>query len=185
LSSLLPLLLLGACAVGVETALGGWLTTYSHRASPGGVGEGAFATFLFMLGIVLSRLLFSTSLLEKIGRKRVLRYAFWSTAVFLALLIAGHHRLVIDIASMLCGLSIGPLYPLLLAFLLELSPKGWIFAAAGAGSAIFPWLTGAVSAHLGSLRYGLLAPWGAALLMIALIPVSFRSSRPSTLNSEL
>ncbi|MGH9587403.1 MAG: MFS transporter [Acidobacteriaceae bacterium] len=185
LSFLLPLVLMATCSVGVETALGGWLSTYSHRSHPAGVGEGAFATLLFMLGIVLSRLLFSTSLLERIGRERVLRWAFWSTAVWVALLIAGHDRLLIDAASLLCGLSIGPLYPLLLAFLLARCPSGWIFAAAGAGSAIFPWLTGVISTQAGSLRYGLLAPWGATLLMIVLTPIGLRNARPRAVAAEL
>lgn len=185
LSFLLPLVLMATCSVGVETALGGWLSTYSHRSHPGGVGEGAFATLLFMLGIVLSRLVFSTSLLEKMGRERVLRWAFWSTAVWMSLLIASHDRLLIDATSLLCGLSIGPLYPLLLAFVLARCPSGWVFAAAGMGSAVFPWLTGVVSAQTGSLRYGLLAPWGAALMMIALTPIGLRSARASAVPSEL
>jgi fucose permease len=185
LSFLLPLVLLATCSVGIETALGGWLTTYSRRSHPGGVGEGAFATLLFMLGIVLSRLLFSTSLLEKIGRERVLRWAFWSTAVWVAVLIASHDRLLIDAASLLCGLSIGPLYPLLLAFLLARCPSGWILAAAGAGSAVFPWITGVISTQAGSLRYGLLAPWGAALLMIALTPMGLRGARSGAIAAEL
>ena len=185
LSFLLPLVLMATCSVGIEAALGGWLTTYSRRSHPGGVGEGAFATLLFMLGIVLSRLLFSTSLLEKIGRERVLRWVFWSTAVWVAVLIASQDRLLIDAASLLCGLSIGPLYPLLLAFLLARCPSGWILAAAGAGSAVFPWITGVISTQAGSLRYGLLAPWGAALLMIALTPMGLRGARSGAIAAEL
>lgn len=185
LSFLLPLVLMATCSVGVETALGGWLSTYSHRSNPGGVGEGAFATLLFMLGIVLSRLVFSTSLLEKIGRERVLRWAFCSTAVWVALLIASHDRMLIDAASLLCGLSVGPLYPLLLAFVLARCPSGWVIAAAGAGSAIFPWLTGVISTQSGSLRYGLLATLGAALLMIALTPIGLRGARAAAVASEI
>jgi fucose permease len=88
---------------------------------------------------------------------------------------------LIDLAAGLCGLSIGPLYPLLLSFLLERFPRGWIFAMAGIGSAAFPWLTGMLSAQLGSLRFGLLAPGGAALLMIVLSFVSLRSVNRSGL----
>jgi MFS family permease len=68
----LPLVLVVMCAVGVETALSGWLTTYSHRADPHGSGKEAFAIALFMFGIVLSRLGFSTSLLKVIGRQRAI-----------------------------------------------------------------------------------------------------------------
>jgi len=52
LGSLLPLVILSVCAVGVEGSLSGWLTTYSHRAGRAGVGEAglggaAIATSLF------------------------------------------------------------------------------------------------------------------------------------------
>lgn len=177
LQSFLPLLLLAVGSVGVETALSGWLSTYSHRASPQGVAQGALATFLFMLGIVSSRWLFSTSLLARIGRRRLLHAALWGTMGSVMLLIAGHHDLLIGLASALCGLSIGPLFPLLLSFLLERFPKGWIFAAAGAGSAVFPWLTGLLSTQFGSLRYGLIAPFLAAVAMIVLGSACFRPAK--------
>jgi len=172
---LLPLALLAMCAVGVETTLSGWLTTYSHRADPHGAGRGAFAAAIFMLGIVLSRLAFSTSLLKAIGRHRLLHATLWGTAASVVLCIIGHRALAIDMAAGLAGLSIGPLYPLLIAFFLERSSRNWIFAAAGIGSAVFPWITGLLSAQFGSLRMGLIAPCGAALLMIVLSAVSLRS----------
>lgn len=164
--SLVPLLVLSVCAIGVETALSGWLTTYSHRASPFEFGGGAVATALFMFGIVFSRFAASTRLLARIGRQRAFRSALWGAAAAVVLLIAGHHPLAIDLAATLAGLSVGPQFPLLLSFLLERSPRGWIFAVAGMGSAVFPWLTGLLSSHYGSLRYGLLAPCGAAVLML-------------------
>jgi fucose permease len=97
-------------------------------------------------------------------------------------LIAVHSLALIQVASALCGLFIGPLYPLVLSFLLERSARGWIFAMAGIGSALFPWLTGVLSAHLGGLRYGLIAPCGAAFLMVLLLSVTFRSATPSVRN---
>jgi fucose permease len=183
LEFLLPLIILAGCAVGVETALSGWLTTYSLRADPRGSGRWALAVSCFMLGIVLSRLAFSTSLLKIIGRQQVLYAALWGTVVSVALLIAGRHIAAIDFAAGLCGLSIGPLYPLLLSFILERFPRGWIFAVAGAGSAVFPWVTGLLSARFGSLRYGLILPCGAALLMTALYAISCRSVNSSGLTT--
>lgn len=164
--SLVPLLVLSVCAIGVETALSGWLTTYSHRASPLEFGGGAVATALFMFGIVSSRFAASTRLLGKAGRQRTLRSALWCSAAAVGLLIAGHRPLAIDLTAALAGLSVGPQFPLLLSFLLERSPRGWIFAVSGLGSVLFPWMTGLLSAHYGSLRYGLLAPCGAAVLML-------------------
>jgi fucose permease len=181
--SLLPLVVLAMCAVGVESALSGWLTTYSHRADPQGAEGAALATSLFYFGIVLSRLAFSTRLLAMVGRRRVLGATLWGTAASVALLIAMHSTAPIRAAAGLAGLCIGPLYPLLLSFLLERSPRGWIFAVAGMGSAIFPWLTGLLSAHYGSLRYGLIAPCGAALVMILLLPIGLRPASTPLPNS--
>jgi fucose permease len=166
--ALAALVILAMCAVGVESSLSGWLTTYSHRADPRDLTGGALATSLFWLGILLSRLVASTRLLSVLGRSRVLSATLYGTAAAVILLIAAHRGLLIDAAAGLGGLSIGPVYPLLLSFLLERSPQGWIFAVAGLGSALFPWATGALSERLGSLRYGLIAPCAAAAVMIVL-----------------
>jgi fucose permease len=111
-----------------------------------------------------------------IGRQRVVLAALCGVAASVALLISARTPSAIQVTSGLCGLSIGPLFPLLLSFLLERSPRGWIFAVAGMGSALLPWLTGILSAHNGSLRYGLIAPFGTALLMLVLFSVSFRTA---------
>lgn len=162
------LVLLAMCAVGVESSLSGWLTTYSHRANLQDVTGGALATSLFWLGILVSRLASSTRLLAVLGRLRVLSGTLLGTLTAVLLLIAARHGLAIDAAAALGGISIGPVYPLLLSYLLERSPRGWIFAVAGLGSALFPWMTGALSQHLGSLRLGLIAPCAAAGAMVVL-----------------
>jgi fucose permease len=180
--SLWPLVVLAMCAVGVESSLSGWLTTYSHRAGPAGVsgaglGGAAIATSVFWGGIMLSRLLFSTRLLAMMGRRRVLYLTLWGAAASVALLVGADDSALIRVAAAMAGLCVGPLYPLLLSYLLERTARGWIFAVAGLGSAIFPWLTGVLSTRFGSLRYGLIAPCCAALLMIVLLTVSLRPGK--------
>jgi FHS family glucose/mannose:H+ symporter-like MFS transporter len=165
---LLPLLLMAMCSVGIEASLSGWLTTYAHRADSEGVGGAALASSLFWFGIVVSRLAFSTRLLELVGRRRLFHAILWGVAACLVLLVAAYHPAPIRVAALLTGLCIGPLYPLLLSFILQRFSHGWIFAVPGIGSALLPWITGLFSAHFGSLHYGLIAPCGAALLMVAL-----------------
>jgi fucose permease len=184
LGSLLPLLVLAMCSVGVETALSGWLTTYSHRANPNGGEAAALSTSIFWLGMVLSRLIFSTRLLAITGRSRVLRATLWGVAASVGLLVVVHSTVPIRLAAGLAGLCIGPVYPLLLSFLLERSSHGWVFAVAGIGSAVLPWFTGLLSAHFGSLRYGLIAPCGAAVLMIVLSSISIRTAPSSVASSR-
>ena len=173
--AILSLVILAMFAVGVETSLSGWLTTYSHRADPRAATGGAVATACFLTGMLLSRLIFSTRLLAMLGRSRVLTMTLSATAASVILLIAAHHGAAIDAAAAIGGISIGPVYPLLLSFLLEHAPSGWVFAVAGLGSAVFPWTTGVLSERFGSLRMGLIAPLLAAAAMIVLRVVAIEN----------
>lgn len=173
----LQLILLAMCSVGVEAALSGWLTTYSHRAGLKSLAGAAVATSLFWLGGMLSRLAFSTPLLAKIGRQATLRSAIWGVLGSVAALIAAPSPAMILVSAGVAGLCVGPLYPLLLSFLLERSARGWIFSVGGIGAAFFPWFTGLVSAHFHSLRLGLLAPCGAGLMMVILQSIGARSDK--------
>ncbi len=175
LAFFLPLIILAMCAVGVEAALSGWLTTYSHRAGLRSLAGSAFATSLFFLGGLLSRLAFSTRLLARIGRNTTLLGAVWGVLASVTVLVAAPYPAVILAVAGVAGLCIGPVYPLLLSYLLERSARGCIFAVGGLGAAFFPWLTGLLSAHLNSLRLGLIAPCGAALLMVVLRTVAART----------
>lgn len=166
LKALLPLVILAMCAVGVEGALSGWLTTYSHRAGLHSLAGAALATSLFWFGEMLSRLAFSTRLLAKIGRRATLHATVWGVLLSLAALVAAPWPSAILAVAAVAGICIGPLYPLLLAFMLEHSARGWIFAVGGVGAAVFPWLTGALSSHFSSLRMGLMAPCAAGLIMV-------------------
>ncbi|HZP07233.1 MAG TPA: MFS transporter [Terracidiphilus sp.] len=173
----LQLILLAMCSVGVEAALSGWLTTYSHRAGLKSLAGAAVATSLFWLGGMLSRLAFSTRLLAKIGRRATLQGAMWGVLASVAALIAATSPAMILAVAGVAGLCIGPLYPLLLSFLLERSARGWIFSVGGIGAAFFPWLTGLLSAHFHSLRLGLLAPCGAGLMMVILQSIGARPAK--------
>jgi FHS family glucose/mannose:H+ symporter-like MFS transporter len=170
--ALLPLVILAMCAVGVEAAMSGWLTTYSHRAGLRSPAGAALATSLFWFGEMLSRLAFSTRLLAKIGRRATLHATIGGVLVSLIALIAVPSPSAILAVAAIAGICIGPLYPLLLSFMLEHSARGWIFAVGGLGAAIFPWLTGALSSHFHSLRFGLMAPCAAGLIMVLLQAVT-------------
>ena len=178
---LLAFVVLAMCSVGVEAALSGWLTTYSHRAGLNSLAGSALATSLFWFGEMLSRLAFSTRLLAKMGRRATLRVTIGGVLITAVALVAAPYPSAILVIAALAGISVGPLYPLLLSFMLEHSARGWIFAVGGLGAAIFPWLTGLLSAHFHSLRFGLAAPCAAALLMALLQFVAVhRTDTPET-----
>jgi MFS family permease len=165
------LLLMAMTTVGVETTLSGWLTTYSQRAGMRSLAGAALATSIFCLGEMLSRLAFSTRLLAKSRRRAVLQWGAWGVTISSIMVIAAPHPWLILVAAGAAGVFIGPLYPLSLSYLLEISPWGWFFAVGGLGAALFPWLTGLVSAHYHSLRYGLVVSCAGGLLMIGLCAV--------------
>jgi MFS transporter, FHS family, glucose/mannose:H+ symporter len=167
------LLLLAMTSVGIETTLSGWLTTYSHRAGMGSLAGAALATSIFCFGEMLSRLIFSTRLLAKSGRWVVLQSGVWGVTISAILLIAAPRPWLILVAAGAAGAFIGPLYPLALSYLLELSPLGWFFSVGGLGAALFPWITGLVSAHYHSLRYGLAVPCATGLAMIGISALMF------------
>lgn len=175
--AIVSLVILAMCAVGVETSLSGWLTTYSHRADPRAATGGAVATACFLTGMLISRFVFSTRLLAMLGRSRLLSITLATTAASVTMLIAAHHGLAIDAAAALGGIGIGPVYPLLLSYLLEHTPSGWVFAVAGLGSAVFPWTTGVLSERLGSLRMGLMIPLLGAAVMIVLRVIAIESDQ--------
>ncbi len=181
--ALLFLVILAMCSVGIEAALSGWLTTYSHRAGLRSLAGAALATSLFWFGEMLSRLAFSTRLLRAIGRRATLHATICGILVSVAALIAAPHPSAILAVAVLAGICIGPLYPLLLAFMLEHSARGWIFAVGGVGAAVFPWLTGLLSSRFHSLRFGLLAPCAAALAMALLQFVAVRRTNTSALSA--
>jgi MFS transporter, FHS family, glucose/mannose:H+ symporter len=172
------LLLLAMITVGVEAALSGWLTTYSHRAGMRSLAGAALVTSIFWLGEMISRLVFSTRLLAKAGRRTVLQWGIWGATISSILLIVAPHPWVIFGAAGAAGVFIGPLYPLSLSYLLELSPRGWFFAVGGMGAALFPWLTGLISAHFHSLRLGLMVPSVAGFGMIGLTAMLLGRIRP-------
>ncbi len=174
------LLLLAMTTVGVESSLSGWLTTYSHRAGMHSLAGAALATSIFWFGEMLSRLIFSTRLLAKVGRRRVLRWGIWGVTVAAVAVIAAPQPWLILVAAGVAGVFIGPLYPLSLSYLLELSPWGWLFAMGGMGAALFPWITGLVSAHFHSLRYGLMVPCITGVAMAALNWLIFRGRQSET-----
>jgi MFS family permease len=168
------LLLLAMTTVGVESSLSGWLTTYSHRAGMHNLAGAALATSIFWFGEMLSRLIFSTRLLAKVGRRQVLQWGIWGVTVAAVAVIAAPQPWLILVAAGAAGVFIGPLYPLSLSYLLELSPWGWFFAMSGMSAALFPWITGLVSAHFHSLRYGLMVPCFTGVAMAALNWLIFR-----------
>ncbi len=162
----LRLCLAAAAAVGLESAIGGWLTTYTERMAHG-AGFAVSANSFFWFGLLLSRAAHSF----RIGHRL---HSRWGVGIHLACVITGVLALVLapveavlPLAALLSGFGLGPLYPLTLAFALPRYRSTAVFVSAGLGASLLPWLTGVVSTSFHSLRAGLAAPVTTLVVLLA------------------
>lgn len=166
--------LISALAVGVEAALGGWLTTYVKRTDHSIAGA-VTATSAFWAGLLLSRALHATPLLGRFAPVTVMRWHSCVVAAGLLLLLSLHQPWALLALPVILGFGLGPLYPVLLALIVPRHRGNRVFFAAGLGSAAVPWLTGFFSTRAGSLRVGLLVPCVAACVLALLTVTVLRS----------
>lgn len=158
--------------VGVENALGGWLPSYAIRVNS--TAHASTIAFDFWTAELIGRLLMATPL-NHLREETLYRLAATLLVLTQALLIFAHHLGPghIIALTLLAGLTIAPLYPLILAFLFTRAGRhprlGPLFAAASLGGATLPWFTGIVSTHFQNLRAGLAVPaiGTAAMLLLA------------------
>jgi MFS transporter, FHS family, glucose/mannose:H+ symporter len=172
--ALLPLFVFGSAIfiyIGVENSLGGWLPSYAVRTNP---SLHASSISLYFWIAELTGRVFVTALMTLFGEAALYR-------ICLALLILTQILLcataTISAASVITltvigALSLAPLYPLIVSFMLARTGNharlGSIFATASFGGASLPWLTGVFSTHFHGLRAGLLVPAAGTVLLLFL-----------------
>jgi fucose permease len=171
--------------IGNENALGGWLPSFAIRNDP--AMDASTVALLYWLAELLSRLLMAALLSVITERALYLVSLLLLFLTQIALLIAMHPApALILTATAITGAALGPLYPLIVSFLLSRTGQhanlGPLFALASFGGATLPWLTGLVSTSFGGLRPGLLVPAVATLLLLALSPAIMH--RPHNLSTK-
>ncbi|KAG8924709.1 hypothetical protein FRC02_010232 [Tulasnella sp. 418] len=140
--------------VGTEVTIGGWIVTYLIEVRGGGLSSG-YVSSGFFGGLTLGRV----ALLwvnKKVGEKRVV-YLYTVGAIGLELVVWLVPNLIGNaVAVSIVGVLLGPLYPICLNVAAELLPQsilsgsiGWIAGFGQAGSAIFPFITGAMASKHG------------------------------------
>ncbi|KAG9126758.1 hypothetical protein FRC07_002093 [Ceratobasidium sp. 392] len=163
--------------VGTEVTIGGWIVTFVIEERGGGPG--------FFGGLMLGRV----ALLwvnEKIGERRVI-YLYSVLAIGLELVVWRVPNIIGNgVAVSLVGLiladhirSTGPFYPIAMNITGKIVPRwiltgsiGWIASFGQAGSAVFPFMTGALAQKHGVkvLQPMLIGMIGAMLVLWTLIP---------------
>ncbi|EIN08470.1 MFS general substrate transporter [Punctularia strigosozonata HHB-11173 SS5] len=163
--------------VGVEVTIGGWIVTYVIDVRHGGRSSGYISSGFFG-GLTVGRvaLLWVNRL---VGERRVLfLYAILAIALELVVwlvpsLIGG------AVAVSLVGVLLGPFYPIVMNHSGRILPRwlltgciGWIAGFGQAGSAILPFITGAISQKAGikSLQPLLVSMMGLMIVLWALVP---------------
>jgi fucose permease len=163
------LVLMTATIVGTEASAGAWLATYTRRGGHSLTDTIAAPTALWA-GLLLSRAMWSLKL--RVSQVVTVRGSLGLMTLASVLLLATNSAWVVLGAAFCMGFGIGPVYPLLLAWVLNFYRGGAIFFMAGLGSSLMPWLTGVVSARTGSLRTGLVVPMLGTMAMLALASLS-------------
>ncbi|KAK4048968.1 hypothetical protein OIO90_005603 [Microbotryomycetes sp. JL221] len=133
--------------VGSEVSIGGWIITFLIENRDGGASAGYVATG-FWAGLTLGRAI-STPLNNWVGEKRIL-YIYLGIAIGLELAIWFADSLVGNAVTVgLVGLIIGPIYPVTMSVCTKVLPRSMhasgIGFIAAFGSALFPFITGALA----------------------------------------
>ncbi|KAK7684562.1 hypothetical protein QCA50_012509 [Cerrena zonata] len=140
--------------VGVEVTLGGWTVTYVINERGGGPSAGYISSGFFG-GLTFGRLALLW-LNKKVGERLVV-FIYIVLAIALELVVWLVPSLIGDaIAVSFVGVLLGPVYPIVMNHSARILPPwlltgciGWIAGFGQAGSALLPFLTGAIASSKG------------------------------------
>ena len=173
----LPLFVFGAAAflyIGTENSLGGWLPSYAVRTDPT-LHASSISTY-FWIAELTGRILI-TFLMTILSEATLYRICLGLLILTQILFCATTHISAAGIVTLtvLGALSLAPLYPLIVSFLLARTGNharlGALFATASLGGATLPWLTGVFSTQFHSLGTGFLVPATGVALLLVLSPI--------------
>ncbi|MXX74430.1 MAG: hypothetical protein F4210_05520 [Holophagales bacterium] len=169
--------------VGIENSVGGWLVSLADQFQ-----AGRSATSLWIGSGFWAALLASRAAAPLVLR-RMSEPTLYTAGVVLAgggllgLLLSGSQA-GLAVAAVAAGAGLAPLFPLTISFLADLTAAtrsrntGWVFALAGAGGAVLPWLTGRLAGGADGLAAGFVAPIGGLVLLALLFGLLRRLSAP-------
>ncbi|PFH48670.1 hypothetical protein AMATHDRAFT_64868 [Amanita thiersii Skay4041] len=140
--------------VGVEVTIGGWIVTFIINVRHGGPSSGYISSGFFA-GLMLGRVLLIW-VNEKVGNRRVM-YIYALLAIGLEIVIWFTPSLIGNaIAVAIVGMLLGPMYPIAMIHSGKVLPQwlltssiGWVAGFGQAGSAVLPFMTGAIAQRWG------------------------------------
>jgi fucose permease len=164
--------------VGVETVVGGWITTYAHRFGGMTLAHASLTVSLYWLALLAGRWVGSVAL-KSVAERTVLVPGLGVALIAVTMLLAPHSTAMMLVAVVVAGAGLGPVFPIgisrMLARVRDHRNTGWVFAMCASGGAVLPWVTGLVSTRSGSLRIGFAVPVAAlaAILVLAVAENAF------------
>ncbi|KAG2124448.1 MFS general substrate transporter [Suillus clintonianus] len=172
--------------VGVEVTVGGWMVTYIIDVRGGGPSSGYISSGFFgglMIGRVGLLWVNKKASLYPVGERRVL-FIYSALAIGLQLIVWLVPSLIGGgVAVAIIGVFLGPMYPIAMNHTVRILPEwlvtgsiGWIAGFGQAGSALLPFLTGAIASKTGikSLQPFLVSMMVFMTVLWALVPRTAR-----------
>lgn len=157
--------------VGAESTIGGWMSTYASRAIAWNFTRSNLAAACFWAALLAGRGI-APVILQFMSELRLYLLSIGCASVGILTLVEAHDARTLLAGACCTGLALAPVFPLTISLFLARAQNtvnaGWVFAVAGFGGAVLPWLTGVVSTETHSLRTGLLLSFAAAVAMLLL-----------------
>ncbi|TFY55750.1 hypothetical protein EVG20_g9203 [Dentipellis fragilis] len=163
--------------VGVEVTLGGWIVTYVRQVRGGGASSGYISAGFFG-GLMVGRV--ALLWVNKAIGERLVIFFYVLLAIGLELVIWLVPSLIGGaVAVSIVGVLLGPVYPIVMNESSRILPRwlltgciGWIAGFGQTGSAILPFMTGAIASKAGikSLQPVLVSMMGLLVVLWALVP---------------
>lgn len=171
LAAILLFSAIGFLYVGAESTIGGWMSTYAARAIAWDFTRSNLAAACFWAALLAGRGL-APVILRYVSELRLFLLSIACASLGILVLVQAHTSPALLAGACCTGLALGPIFPLTISLFLARAPEtrnaGWVFAVAGFGGAVLPWLTGIISTASHSLRSGLLLSLAAAAAMLLL-----------------
>jgi len=159
--------------VGVESSVGGWISSYARRV---GHEEGSFWAVApsFFWGALLTGRALAPLVLKRVRETTVAIAGLTLTTAAVGLLLASRNMPSIMLGASLAGFGLSAVFPINIAMIpVWLGDSGEraagaMFALSSMGGATMPWMVGAVSNSFQSLSIGLCVPLLGSLAMVGL-----------------
>jgi len=158
---------------GVENATGGWLASFAKRNGSDAGSLWVTTPSFFYMSLMVGRAI-APLILRRLRDTALARVGLaLSSAGILTLLLSVSMSGIVA-SALAIGLGLAAIYPITIARMSQmagsLSPQvgSVMFALAGVGASVGPWLVGFTSTELSSLRIGLAVPLIGCSIMLAI-----------------